>query len=111
MSLKIDAPAIGRAGECAMITRRWKSVAYNVEGFRSCARRALPRPVFDFADGGAEEEWTLRRNEAAFDDVALMPRPLRGAPERDQSVALFGSRLSMPVIIGPTGLAGLFWPQ
>jgi isopentenyl diphosphate isomerase/L-lactate dehydrogenase-like FMN-dependent dehydrogenase len=93
-----------------MIARQWKSVAYNVEGFRRCARRALPRAVFDFADGGAEEEWTLRRNESAFDDVALMPRPLRGAPERDQSVTLFGNRLSMPVIIGPTGLAGLFWP-
>ena len=88
----------------------WKSASYNVETFREGARAALPRAVFDFADGGAEKEWTLRRNEAAFDDVALMPRPMQGAAERDQSVMLLGSRLSMPVIIGPTGLAGLFWP-
>lgn len=93
-----------------MATPRWKAASYNVDAFRRGARAALPRAIFDFADGGAEKEWTLRRNEAAFDDVALMPRPMRGAGERDQSVMLLGTRLSMPVIIGPTGLAGLFWP-
>jgi L-lactate dehydrogenase (cytochrome)/(S)-mandelate dehydrogenase len=67
--------------------------------------------VFDFADGGAEDEWTLRRNESAFDDIQLLPRPLRGAAERDLSVELFGKRLSLPVLIGPTGLSGLLWPD
>ena len=71
----------------------------------------LPRPVFDFADGGAEDERTLRRNEQAFDDVALLPRPLNGAAARDLSVTLFGSTLSMPLGVAPTGLAGLFWPD
>ena len=52
-----------------------------------------------------------RRNEAAFDDVELLPRPLNGAATRDLSITLFGKRLSMPVIVGPTGLAGLFWPD
>ena len=88
-----------------------KAAPHNVDDFRRRARSALPRAIFDFADGGAEEEWTLRRNETAFDDVALLPRPLRGAAERDQSITLLGTRLSMPVIIGPTGLAGLFWPR
>jgi isopentenyl diphosphate isomerase/L-lactate dehydrogenase-like FMN-dependent dehydrogenase len=74
------------------------------------AQRALPRPVFDFADGGAENEYTLRRNEAAFAQVELLPQPLRGAAERDLSVELFGRRLALPVMIGPTGLSGLFWP-
>jgi isopentenyl diphosphate isomerase/L-lactate dehydrogenase-like FMN-dependent dehydrogenase len=78
---------------------------------RELARAALPRPVFDFADGGAEDERTLRRNESAFDEVELLPRPLDGAGERDLSVDLFGHRLSLPVIVGPTGLAGLFWPD
>ena len=59
--------------------------------------RALPRPVFDFADGGAEDERTLRRNEAAFGDVALLPRPLNGAAKRDLSITLFGQRLAMPL--------------
>jgi L-lactate dehydrogenase (cytochrome)/(S)-mandelate dehydrogenase len=93
-----------------MTVKGWKAASYNVESFRQRARSILPRPIFDFADGGAEKEWTLRRNEAAFDDVALIPRPLRGTAERDQSLTLLGTRLSMPVIIGPTGLAGLFWP-
>lgn len=78
---------------------------------RALARAALPRPVFDFADGGAEDESTLRRNEAAFDDVELLPHPLTGAATRDLSLNLFGRRLNLPVIVGPTGLAGLFWPD
>jgi isopentenyl diphosphate isomerase/L-lactate dehydrogenase-like FMN-dependent dehydrogenase len=85
--------------------------AVDVDAVRVLARRALPRPVFDFADGGAESEWTLRRNESAWRGHALLPRPLDGAGERDLSVALLGHRLSMPVMIGPTGLAGLFWPD
>lgn len=78
---------------------------------RDAACRRLPRPVFDFADGAAEDELTLRRNQLAFERHAFLPRPLQGAATRDQSVALFGQTLSTPVIIGPTGLAGLFWPR
>lgn len=78
---------------------------------RDLARAALPRPVFDFADGGAEEEHALWRNEAAFEDIELLPRPLNGAATRDLSVELFGKRISMPLMIGPTGLSGLFWPN
>jgi L-lactate dehydrogenase (cytochrome)/(S)-mandelate dehydrogenase len=85
--------------------------AYSIDAIRDLARRALPRQVFDFSDGGAEDERTLRRNEAAFADVDLIPEPLRGAAERDLSTRLFGRTLSMPVLIGPTGLAGLFWPD
>jgi L-lactate dehydrogenase (cytochrome) len=85
--------------------------AYSIKATRELARRALPRPVFDFSDGGAEDERTLRRNEAAFADFDLVPEPLRGAAERDLSTVLFGKTLSMPVLIGPTGLAGLFWPD
>ena len=84
---------------------------FSIAEMRLLARRALPRMVFDFADGGAEDEKTLRRNEAAFDAVNLLPQPLNGAVSRDLSVDLFGHRLSMPVIVGPTGLAGLFWPD
>ncbi|MEZ5782516.1 MAG: alpha-hydroxy acid oxidase [Rhizobiaceae bacterium] len=84
---------------------------YSIAEVRAAARRVLPRPVFDFADGGAEDERTLRRNEAAFDDVSLLPRPLNGAATRDLSVTLFGQRCSMPVGVGPTGIAGLFWPN
>jgi len=85
--------------------------AYSIAAMRDLARAQLPKPVFDFADGGAEDEWTLRRNESAFDDLALLPRPLDGAATRNLSVTLFGKKLSLPVIIGPTGLGGLFWPD
>ena len=84
---------------------------YSIAEMRTAARRVLPRPVFDFADGGAEDERTLRRNERAFDDVALLPRPLNGAAVRDLGITLFGARLSMPLGVAPTGLAGLFWPD
>jgi isopentenyl diphosphate isomerase/L-lactate dehydrogenase-like FMN-dependent dehydrogenase len=83
----------------------------NVAGFRRGAMRVLPRPVFDFTDGAAEDEFTLRRNEAAFHEPALLPRPLQGVGERDLSVELFGRTLSMPVMIGPTGLSGMLWPD
>jgi L-lactate dehydrogenase (cytochrome)/(S)-mandelate dehydrogenase len=78
---------------------------------RALARARLPHAVFDFADGGAEDERSLRRNEAAFADIALLPRPLNGVGDRDLGVTLFGRRLDLPVMIGPTGLSGLLWPD
>lgn len=90
---------------------RWRRRGHNIAALRAEAKRVLPRAVFDFADGGAEDEWTLRRNEAGFDDISLLPRPLQGVAERDLSIELFGQRLSLPLMIAPTGLAGLFWPD
>ena len=78
---------------------------------RLLAKKALPKPVFDFADGGAEDEVTLNRNEQDFSKLFFLPQPLRGAADIDLSIDLFNTRLSMPVIIGPTGLSGLFWPN
>jgi isopentenyl diphosphate isomerase/L-lactate dehydrogenase-like FMN-dependent dehydrogenase len=87
-----------------------KRKGFSIAEMRKLAQAILPRAVFDFADGAAEDEKTLRRNEAAFDEIELLPRPLNGAAARDLSIDLFGQRLSMPVIVGPTGLSGLFWP-
>ena len=89
----------------------WQRHGYSIAAMRDLARAALPRPIFDFADGAAEDEYTLRRNEKAFNEIELIPRPLRSAAQRDLSITLFGNKLSMPVIIGPTGLSGLFWPD
>ena len=89
----------------------WCVDCYNITTLRERARRVLPRPVFDFTDGGAEDEGTLRRNESDFDGITLLPRPLNGPGKPDTSIDLLGQRLSMPVMIGPTGLAGLMWPQ
>ena len=90
--------------------RDWGRTGYSLAAIRDLARRTLPHPVFDFADGGAEDEQTLRRNEAVFASHDLVPRPLNGVGDRDLSVELFGKRLALPVLIGPTGLSGLFSP-
>jgi isopentenyl diphosphate isomerase/L-lactate dehydrogenase-like FMN-dependent dehydrogenase len=98
------------AATAAPVPIRLKRV-HNVADMRAAAKKILPLPVFDFADGGAEDERTLRRNEEGFAALDLLPRPLNGAAQRDLSVTLFGKTLSMPLGIGPTGLAGLFWPD
>lgn len=85
--------------------------AWSIDALRAAARHQLPEPLFDFIDGGAEDEKTLRQNESAFDDWDLLPRPLNGAGARDLSTELLGHSLRSPILIGPTGLAGLFWPQ
>ncbi len=86
-------------------------VGYSVRALRLEARRRLPRMIFDMADGGAGDEITVRRNESAIAEIQFVPKVLTGAGTRDQSVELFGHKLPSPVIIGPTGLAGLLWPH
>lgn len=84
---------------------------YNIETLRRRARRVLPRVLFDFADGGAEDEVTLGRNESEFDRLELLPRMMAGAGEPDLSVELFGRTLTFPVLISTTGLSGMLWPD
>jgi L-lactate dehydrogenase (cytochrome)/(S)-mandelate dehydrogenase len=90
---------------------RLKVQVHSIADLRLVARRRLPKAVFDFVDGAAEDERVVRRNEAAFGELTFLPRPLDGTSARDQSVELFGERLSGPVLIGPTGLAGMLWPR
>ena len=71
-----------------MRAERWRREAHSIADLRRMAKRVLPRPIFDFADGGAQDERTLRRNEQAFDEITLLPRPLNGAAERDLSLEL-----------------------
>ena len=84
---------------------------YSVRALREMARNRLPRMIFDMVDGAAGDEVTVRRNEAAIAEIQFVPKLLAGAGTRDQSVEIFGHRLPSPVIIGPTGLAGLLWPH
>ena len=81
-----------------------------VADLRERARRRLPRMVFDFVDGGAEDEATVRENRRAFADVAFRPRVLVDVSSRPQGVRVLGQDLSMPVILGPTGLARMVDP-
>jgi isopentenyl diphosphate isomerase/L-lactate dehydrogenase-like FMN-dependent dehydrogenase len=79
----------------------------SVEEMRGRARQRLPRLAFDFIDGGADDEVTLRANRCAFEDVVLLPRQLAGSGDRTIATTLFGKPLASPVLVGPTGLARL----
>jgi (S)-mandelate dehydrogenase len=81
------------------------------ERLRTRAKRVLPRIVFDFIEGGAEDELTLRRNGEAFQDLCLVPRVLRGVREVSTETELFGQRLSLPVLLAPAGNARVAGPQ
>lgn len=87
------------------------SLAFSVAGFRSLAQRRLPKMVFDYLEGGADDEKCLRRNEDAFDNWDLIPRRLVNVAQRDLSVNVFGSIQPLPLMVAPMGLNGAFWPK
>jgi len=80
-------------------------VPITIEDLRSHARRRLPRMVFEFVDGGAEDESTIRANRRGFEDLAFRPRVLVDVSRRSQEVTVLGRRLSTPVLLAPTGLS------
>ena len=75
----------------------------NVGDLRLLAQRRLPRVVFDYLDGGAEGEVTLRENTRAFEEVTFRPRNALYLPHRDSSTTVMGSRLAMPLLLAPCG--------
>jgi len=75
----------------------------SIEDLRQIARRRLPRAIFDFFDGGAEDEVTLRENRAAFERVRLLPKVLVNVAKIDLSAEIFGNRSTLPLAIAPTG--------
>ncbi|MCL4681747.1 MAG: L-lactate dehydrogenase [Rhodocyclaceae bacterium] len=83
-------------------------VPASVADYRLLAERRLPRPFFDYIDGGAYNELTLTANRSDLDALKLHQRVLRGASAIDASTVVLGERLAQPVILGPVGLAGLY---
>jgi len=79
------------------------SDAVNIEDLRLLAKRRLPRAIFDFFDGGAEDETTLRENRAAFERVRLLPKVLVDVSKVETNTDLFGKPSSLPLAIAPTG--------
>ncbi|MGH8725823.1 MAG: alpha-hydroxy acid oxidase, partial [Burkholderiales bacterium] len=77
--------------------------AVNIEDLRRMAKRRLPRAIFDFFDGGAEDEVTLRENRAAFERVRLLPKVLVNVSKIDTAVDIWGKPSSLPLAIAPTG--------
>jgi isopentenyl diphosphate isomerase/L-lactate dehydrogenase-like FMN-dependent dehydrogenase len=86
------------------------SRAASIEDLRGLARRHLPKLVFDFIDGGAGDERTLRDNRREFDNWILMPRVGIDVSKRSLDATILGRPASLPLIFAPTGLAGLFRP-
>src|ERR1700675_2947023 len=80
----------------------------NIEDLRQLARRRIPRAIFDYADGGSYDERTIRRNAADLDAMTFRQRVMVDASKISLATTFLGSPVSMPLGIGPTGLAGLF---
>ena len=83
--------------------------AYSIEDLRRQARRRLPRAVFDFIDGGAEDEITLRDNRAAFARLRLAPKVLRDVSQIDTGTTILGAPSRLPIAVAPTGVVGFGW--
>ncbi|QMV71872.1 FMN-dependent L-lactate dehydrogenase LldD [Comamonas piscis] len=76
--------------------------------YRAAAQKRLPPFLFHYIDGGAYAEQTLKRNVADYADVALRQRVLKDMSQLDTSIELFGEKLSIPAILAPVGLLGMF---
>lgn len=84
---------------------------FSIKELESEAQRRLDPPVYDFFAGGAEDEITLRANEAAFARISLVPRVLRGGVTQDLEVTLLGCCASLPVLLAPTAFHRLAHPD
>jgi L-lactate dehydrogenase (cytochrome) len=85
--------------------------AASVADLRAIARRRLPRGVFDYIDGGAEDERTMAANSSAFAAVTFRPRVLRDVGEVDPSTTLLGRPLPLPLVLAPTGFTRIADPD
>jgi len=83
----------------------------NIADLRVMARRRLPRVVFDFIDGGAQDERTLEANSRDLEAMRLSPRVLVDVSQRNLKVELFGQEFALPMLLSPIGLTGLASPK
>src|SRR6516164_1673608 len=105
-------PVARRLGAQRLIARDLRTMnfdqAINIEDLHRIAKRKLPKIIFDYIEGGVEDERGLARNEAAFHKHRLLPRYLVDVSKRDQSVSVFGRSYASPFGISPTGGVGLY---
>jgi L-lactate dehydrogenase (cytochrome) len=81
------------------------------DDFRRLAQARLPAPIFHYIDGGADDEWTMRRNTAAFEEYDLVPNVLTGIDSVDLRTRVLGQELAMPLFFAPTAMQRLFHPE
>ncbi|HEY3906000.1 MAG TPA: alpha-hydroxy acid oxidase [Streptosporangiaceae bacterium] len=81
---------------------------YDIDDLARLARRRLPIGAADYLDGGGEDEWTMRRNRAAFGEVELLPRVMRDVSDIQTAVTVLGTPMPLPVILSPVGAPRMF---
>jgi L-lactate dehydrogenase (cytochrome) len=91
-------------------TRRRLSACHDLADLRAAGRRQTPRPVFDYVDGGADEELSVRANTRAFRRWRFQPRALVNVSEADTSAAFLGSVVPLPLALAPTGYTRMMHP-
>jgi isopentenyl diphosphate isomerase/L-lactate dehydrogenase-like FMN-dependent dehydrogenase len=87
------------------------SRCYTIADLQRSAKRTLPKMIFDFIEGGAEEEATLRRNRSVFSEITFQPQYLRDVSNRSVSTTIVGTRVGSPLIVAPTGLHRIIHPD
>jgi L-lactate dehydrogenase (cytochrome) len=91
--------------------RRRLASAASVEDLRRAAKRRLPAGVFDYIDGGAEDELALSRNARAYQDIRFNPRVLKDVSKIDTGTTLLGRPIALPLVLAPTGFTRIADPQ
>jgi isopentenyl diphosphate isomerase/L-lactate dehydrogenase-like FMN-dependent dehydrogenase len=85
--------------------------AVNISDLRRLAQRRLPRIVFDYADGGADAELTLRANSGVFETITLRPRSAVSTPIVDLRTTVLGTTFDLPFLLAPIGSTRMFYPH
>src|SRR5215475_10883061 len=83
----------------------------NISDLREIARRTIPGFVFEYVEGGSEDERTLKCNRSAFDSLSFVPNTLVDTTERHHKTELFGKPTAAPLVIAPTGMNGMLHPN
>jgi isopentenyl diphosphate isomerase/L-lactate dehydrogenase-like FMN-dependent dehydrogenase len=93
------------------MTRVDPPTVVNIADLRDLAKSRLPQVVFDYIDGGADAEWTMRENARVFDDVMFRPRSAVATASVDLRTTVLGEAIELPFLLAPVGSSRLFWPR
>jgi L-lactate dehydrogenase (cytochrome) len=91
-------------------TARRLGACYDVSDLRLAAKRRIPRPVFDYVDGAADEEISVAANTAAFRSWRFLPRVLAGVASASTAASVLDASLPVPLLLGPAGYTRMMHP-
>ena len=84
---------------------------HNVEDFRKLAKKKLPSPIFNYIDGGADDELTLKRNTESFNNCDLIPDILKNMTNVDLSTTVLGEKIDFPLFLSATAMHRLYYHE